>query len=231
MHRSRAGVLALMALAVAAGSRTHAWTMEREDDFPAFGLTGRAPDRPRLRLAFVNYTTLPAGMLAAVQRETAGLIGTLGVDADIRTQPLGSTLDPDGVTLILLDRTAPSRLASGVMGAVQRERTTRALWVYSATVAAGTRLGWGGRGRWSLVERESFARAMARVAVHEVVHLVCPWREHDPEGLMAGVLDHATLSGDPVPFARDLRRDFVLGVDSLAGAAFSVAREGSDPQH
>ena len=126
-------------------------------------------------------------MLAAVQRETAGLIGTLGVDADIRTQPPGSTLDPDGVTLILLDRTAPSRLASGVMGAVQRERTTRALWVYSATVAAGTRLGWGGASGGPSSSASPSPVPCARGGSRGRAPS-CPWREHDPEGLMAGVL-------------------------------------------
>ena len=112
------------------------------------------------------------------------------------------------------------------MGAVQRRSTIRSLWIFPENVAAGARLGWKARNRWSVRERETFARAMGRVAFHELVHLVCPWRGHDGRGLMAGVLDNVTLTGSVIPFTRGLRRDFARGVDSLPGGALEVARSG-----
>jgi hypothetical protein len=151
----------------------------------------------------------------------------MGVEAEIRTLAPGADLDPDAITLILMNAAAPTHLNPGVMGAVQRQSAIPALWVFSANVASGSRLAWTTRARWSPRERDTFATAMARVAVHEVVHLVCPWRGHEPHGLMADVLDAATLTGTRLPFTRELRRDFTLGVDALAGGVFPVARGGS----
>jgi hypothetical protein len=112
------------------------------------------------------------------------------------------------------------------MGVVRREGSARVLWVYSAGVAAGARLPWEGRSKWLSQQRSSFARAMARVAVHEVVHLVCPGRDHDRDGLMAQTLGAARLTGPSLPVGLALRRDFAAGVEALLGRPFVVARDG-----
>ena len=231
MQRSRRGFLAIAALAIAVASVPPARGMDRADDLQASGFGPRASDRPRLTLTFVDFTELPEDISAALQAEVTDLVATLGVAADIQTMPPGSLLDTDAITLIVLPGVAPANLTRGVMGAVQREGASRVLWIYASSVAAGTRLGWGDRRRWSVQQREDFATALARVAVHEVVHLVCPWRDHDDQGLMAGMLTHASLTGSRIPFSRELRREFTLGVDSMAGAAFSVARGGPAPRH
>ena len=231
MEPTRRGVLAAVFLAVAGASAPDARCMDISEDLLSYGTARSGSGRPRLTLAFVDCATLPPAMLAAVQKETVGLVASMGVDADVRTLAPGADLDTAAVTLILMDGQSPTRAMDGVMGAVQRQGVLPALWIYSANVAVGSRLGWRARGRWSAEDRDSFARAMARVAVHEVVHLVCPWREHDREGLMAAVMDRRTLIGSREPFTRELRRDFVLGVDRLAGDAFSVARGGPAPRH
>jgi hypothetical protein len=220
--------LAVVCLAVAAVPAARG--MDLSDQLQQFAFLDRGNDRPRLRLAFVDCAALPADMLAAVQAETTALVGAMGVSAEIRTLPEGSDLDPDAVTLIVVDVPAPRNLTRDVMGAVQRQGVIPALWIYPANVAGGTGLGWRGRSRWSAGDRHAFATAMARVAVHEIVHLVCPWREHDETGLMAGVLGRETLTGPRLPFTRELRRDFTLGVDALAGASFPLARSGAEPR-
>lgn len=231
MGPTHRGFLALAFLAIAGASAAAARGMDMSDDIPSFGHAERSSGRPRLTLAFVDCASLPAGMLAAVQAETLALVAAMGVDGDVRTLRPGSDLDPGAVTLIVLDAVSPARSMDGVMGAVQRQGAIRALWIYSGNVAAGSRLGWRARDRWSARDRDAFARAMARVAVHEVVHLVCPWREHDRQGLMAATMDRATLTGSRLPFTRELGRDVTLGVDALAGDAFQVARGGPEWRH
>jgi hypothetical protein len=229
MEPTRRGFLAIAFLAIAGASAVGAHGMDISEDLPSFGHEGSG--RPRLTLAFVDCANLPAGMLAAVQAETLALVAAMGVDGDVRTIAPGADLDPSAVTLIVMDGESPARSMAGVMGAVQRQGALPALWIFSESVATGSRLGWRGRDRWSARDADAFARAMARVAVHEIVHLVCPWREHDRQGLMAAILDRGTLTGSRVPFTRELRRDFMLGVDARAGAAFSVARGDASPHH
>lgn len=226
MHWCRANLLAIASLAVAA-SAPDARGLDMSDDLDASVFASRASSPPRLTLTFVDCAELPGEMLAAVQAETAALITALGVAAETRTQLPGSELDPAALTLIVMNTSAPGRLSRGVMGAVQRRSTIRSLWIFPENVAAGARLGWKARNRWSVREREIFSKAMGRVAFHELVHLICPWRGHDGRGLMAGVLDNATLTGSAIPFTRGLRRDFARGVDALAGVALPVA--GTQP--
>jgi hypothetical protein len=219
------GVLAVAFLVLGAASVRPAHGMDASD-LRSFDRQPAPPGRPRLTLAFVDYAVLPARMLDAFQAETVALVASMGVDVDVRTLRPGSDLDVRAITLIVMDGEAPSPRMRGVMGAVQRQGALPALWIYSASVAAGSRLGWKRRDRWSPGDRETFARAMARVAVHEVVHLVCPWRVHDRQGLMAGVMDTSTLTSSRLPFTSELRRDFGLGVDALSGAAYPLARAG-----
>jgi hypothetical protein len=230
MEPTRRGFLAIAFLAITGASVTGARGMDVSEELLSFGRAASS-GRPRLTLAFVDCAKLPPAMLAAVQAETVALVAAMGVDGQVRTLAPGSDLDPSAVTLIVMDGEAPARLKDGVMGAVQRQGVLPALWIYSANVAAGSRLGWRARDRWSARDQDTFARAMARVAVHEVIHLVCPWRQHDREGLMAAIMSSGTLTGSRLPFTRELRRDFMLGVDGLAGDAFSLARGGAEPRH
>lgn len=220
MQRSRARVLAI-ALASLALPVPRAAAQE--------GLRPYGPmeERPRLPLTFVDYAQLPAETLAAVQDHAAQVVAALGAEAEFATRPPGATLDPETVTLIVMNDRSPRQLRRGVMGAVQRKGSARVLWIYAGSVAAGTGLRWEDRPRWSAAEGAAFATAMARVAVHEVVHLVCPWRGHDAQGLMAGVLDREALTGSNVPVSFDLRRDFSLATLAMSGDPLRMARDGS----
>lgn len=225
MGRTPRGVLAVAFLTVAGGSVPATQGMDASD-LRSFGPGGLSSGPPRLTLAFVDYAVLPPEAFHALQAETVALVAAMGVDVDVRTLQPGSDLDVRAITLIVMDGEAPSRRMRGVMGAVQRQGALPALWIYSANVAAGARLGWKTRDRWSASDRDAFTRAMARVALHEVVHLLCPWRAHDRQGLMASVMDRTTLTSSRVPFTTELRRDFGLGVDALRGAAYPMAQAG-----
>jgi hypothetical protein len=225
MGPTHRGVLAVAFLTFAGGSVPASRGMDASD-LRSFESRGTPSARPRLTLTFVDYALRSAEIVDAFQAETAALVAAMGVDVDVRTLYPGAALDVGAITLIVMDGEAPSRQMRGVMGAVQRQGALPVLWIYSANVAAGSRLGWKARDRWSADDRDAFVRAMARVAVHEVVHLVCPWRAHDRRGLMAGVMDRSTLTSSRLPFTSDLRRDFGLGVDALRGASFPLAEAG-----
>jgi hypothetical protein len=218
MQRVHSVVLAITFLGSAGG----ALGMEISDGFAV-------PDPPRLVLTFVECEPLPNDLLAAVQEKTAALVETMGVRAEIHTRPSGSSFDPDTVTLIVMD--APRRPHKArVMGVAKRKSATRALWIFSSSVAAGARLRWDDRHRWSAPTRDAFATAMARVAVHEIVHIVCPWRRHDEGGLMAEVQGATSLLEARPELSRALRTDFVLGVDALSGSTFEMARAVASPR-
>jgi hypothetical protein len=224
IHR---GVLAVAFLAIT-GAAADARAVEVSEDTAS---PGRRLVRPRLTLAFVDCAGLSPSLLSAVQEETVALVAAMGVDASVRTLAPGSDLDPAALTLIVMDGEPPTRAMEGVMGAVQRQGAIPALWIYSSSVAAASRLAWRVHESWPEDDRDAFARAMARVAVHEIIHLVCPWRGHDRQGLMAATMSRGTLTGTRLPFSRELRRDFMLGVDARVGDAFSLARGGLAPVH
>jgi hypothetical protein len=223
MQRSRTSVLSSLVLAAAAhAAPAHARDAD-ELRTPSFL---RAIERPRLSLACVDFVGLPSAVLDGIRTEATALLADLGVEASITFQPPAASLDPRAVTLILMNGTAPAQLKREVMGVVRREGSARVLWVYSAAVAAGARLSWESRLRWRPRERSGFALAMARVAVHEVVHLVCPGRDHDPDGLMAQTLGAARLTGARIPVSLALRREFAAGVQAIWGRSLVVARDG-----
>lgn len=223
----RARVLAFAFLILASLSAPPSSATPAPDRLQTPAPFGLGAARPRLALGLVDFAGLPAEALASLREETAALTASLGVDADLVALPPGAVLEARAVTLILMNGGAPTPLKPGVMGAAQREGTTRALWIYSAGVAAGARLDWGRRNRWTGRERRVFATALARVAVHEIVHVVCPWRAHDDEGLMAGTLDSAALTGVSIPVSFELGRAFAAGVDALAGGSVALVRTGA----
>lgn len=189
------------------------------------GRRERTPSAPRLTLTFVDFARLPPETLAGFQQESAELMARLGVQTELRSAPPGATLDADGVTLIVMDGFSPRRMRAGVMGAVQRQGAARVLWIFPGSVADGAGLAWDQRRAWSSRDHAAFLTAMARVAIHEVVHLTCPWREHDRRGLMAAVLDRASLVGSGIPLSSELRRDVALGVAGLSGDSRQMARD------
>jgi hypothetical protein len=138
--------------------------------------------------------------------------------------------DPRDLLVIVMPGDPGPLLKRTVMGAVQRDAPTRALWVFPRTIAAALGLAADAPAAGTPAERAAFARALGRVVAHEVVHLMCPWREHDRSGLMAARMSRATLQGKPFHPAASLRRDFVLGAAAQADRSSRVAQlDGAPP--
>ncbi len=81
------------------------------------------------------------------------------------------------------------------MGAVRYQpgEASRGAWV-SVPEVAGT-LGLDARpGSWWPQQRQALARAIGRVAAHEIVHALAPQREHAATGLMSAALGRGELT-------------------------------------
>jgi hypothetical protein len=152
--------------------------------------------RPRLAdLALVFYDpqgALPRGF-DRFATEVQSIFRGLGVEAAWRVGgTYGGSPIPE-VPVILLSRDPDKRRGEvRVMGLVRRDQQPqRAVWLFMEGVRFA--LGFSPSG---VVDYEgAVARALARVAAHEIVHAVAPDEPHASEGLMRHSLDKRFLLG------------------------------------
>jgi hypothetical protein len=150
------------------------------------------------------------------------LLDRLGARLEVRPKQPSDLHDPRDLLVVVMPGDPGPLLERGVLGSVQRDAPTRALWVFPRTIARALGLAPLAE-TWTAAERARFATALARVMAHEIVHLTCPWRDHDRSGLMAARMSRATLRGDPLDLDDGLRRDFVLGASAQAGRSPATA--------
>lgn len=183
---------------------------------PVLGAAGEAA--PLVRLSLVDLEGLPPDVAERMAAETAAVLGALGARVEVRRKQASDIHDPRDLLVVVMPGDPGPLLERGVLGAVQRDAPTRALWVFPRTVRKA--LGRSGGA--------ALAQALGRVVAHEVVHLACPWREHDRRGLMAARMSRATLRGQALELPAELRRDFVLAVSAQADRPLRVARTAGD---
>jgi len=183
-------------------------------------------DPPLVRLALVDLYGLTPDVAAASAAETAAVLDRLGARTEVRWKAPSDPDDPRDLRVVLMPGDPGRLLKRTVMGAVQRGAPTLTLWVFPRTVAAVLGLPTEAAGSRTPEERAVFVRAFGRVVAHEVVHLMCPWREHDASGLMAAHMSQATLRGVSFEVEASLRRDFVLGAAVQADRSLQLARGG-----
>jgi hypothetical protein len=168
-----------------------------------------ARERPVLSLVWVDVVRLAPSAYPHAAREAADLIARMGVQAVMRQAAYDAVLEERELAVIVLPRHPTSSGRPLVMGATRRGVPTRAVWIYLEGVA-GT-LGLGPPALWSPVQQREGGRAMARVAVHELVHAVVPALPHAPQGLMAERMSRRLLLSDE------------LALEAATGAAFRAA--------
>lgn len=192
------------------------------------GAVAAAPrdDAPLVRLSLIDLYGLSPDARAGASGEAAALLDRLGARIQVRSRRPSEAHDPRDVLVVVMPGDPGPLLERTVLGSIQRDAPTRALWVFPRTIAKAVGLA-PDPGAWTAVERARFATALGRVVAHEVVHLTCPWRDHDPTGLMAARMSRATLRGEPLDLEEDLRRDFVLGAAAQADRALRLARDGT----
>ncbi len=146
---------------------------------------------------FDPQDTLP-DRFSDLRQEVDSIFRGIGVEVQWTRGGPGTVYDLGGrpqvaVILVAEDRSKGPR---SIMGLVLRsQRPTRVAWVFVNNVRAA--LGHDPRrARPSLVEAPELARAVARVAAHEVVHAIAPDQPHAREGLMSQALGRPFLLGE-----------------------------------
>ena len=187
-----------------------------EADYGAPSSPSSVGEVPLVRLSLVDLQGLGPGVSGGASAEAAAVLDRLGARVEVRSKRPGDAHDPRDLLVVVMPGHPGPLLQRSVMGAIQRDAPTRALWVFPRTIAAALGLA-GDAAAWTAVERARFATALGRVVAHEIVHLTCPWRDHDRSGLMAARMSRATLRGEALDLEDELRRDFVLGASAQAG--------------
>lgn len=198
----RAGALAL-ALAVtlvplAAGGET---STSRGDVLP-FDLPGRellaqpgdvVPRPADLALVFYDpQGALPRGF-ERFAAEVQSIFRGLGVEASWRVGgDFGVSAEPEVPVILLTQDPDKGRGETRVMGLVRRnQQPQRAVWLFMD----GVRFALGYAPKAPVNYEGPIARALARVAAHEIVHAVAPDEPHASVGLMRHSLDKRFLLG------------------------------------
>jgi hypothetical protein len=186
-------------------------------------LPSSADEAPLVRLSLVDLQGLSPDVSGGASAEAAVVLGRLGARVQVRSKRPGDAHDPRDLLVVVMPGHPGPLLERTVLGAIQRDAPTRALWVFPRTIAAALGLA-GDAAAWTAAERARFATALGRVVAHEIVHLTCPWRDHDRSGLMAARMSRATLRGGALDLEAELRRDFVLGASVQAGRSRQASR-------
>ena len=198
------------------------------------GTRAAAAEPPRLDLVWVDPTGVAHGTYDAMAAESRGVLAALGADVAWREGSTGVAIGPESLAVIAIrtyaKATSPDR---HVMGATRRgEDGNLAVWVFPDQVAWALGLDIEMRGSWGMRAEAMFARALARVASHEVVHALGV-SDHSHSGLMTPSLDRqallaATLAIDAHTVAA-ARRELARGVRTASGPWSASLRASALP--
>jgi hypothetical protein len=166
---------------------------------------------PLLEIAVVDLGDMAPDVLRAAWSQTAAVLERLGSGARIRSAAPDDVQSADAITVVLMPGRPGPQLRPTVLGVVRRAAGPRVLWLFPEAVAAALGNPTPARAASTPEERATFATALGRVAAHELVHLLCPSRPHDREGLMAERMSQSILRGGPLTIDAALRRDFARG--------------------
>jgi hypothetical protein len=179
-------------------------------------------DPPRLDLVWVDPASQAEGTYAAVAAESRGLLAALGADVAWTEAPRGAVVGPESLVVIAVP-TSPRTQGQErhVMGSTRAARDSAlAVWVFPDQVAWALGLELGQRRGWGEDAEAGFARALARVATHEILHALGA-SAHAKSGLMAARLDRTALTAPVLRIdattVSAVRRTFDQGVRTASG--------------
>jgi hypothetical protein len=171
---------------------------------PCSGETG-APGA--VRCVFVDPFSSASFAFAGMSREAREILEHVGVQTVWREEAgVPASRDGNEVFLILLRRPAGT-LPPRTLGAVMRSSAPNA-WLYSGTITDILGLDPNDLGGWTDVQRIDFARALGRVAAHELVHLLLPALPHSHAGLMRPTVARRDLIHDAVTLDASVKNAF-----------------------
>jgi hypothetical protein len=191
---------------------------------------GTDPRPADLTLVFFD----PAGVLRTgfepLAEEVRSIFRGLGVEVSWRADgSYGESPIPE-VPVILLERRPGRRPGpERIMGLVMRDQQPqRAVWLFAENV----RFTLGRPGRPGPPDPEldlSLARALARVAAHEIVHAMAPDEPHASEGLMRHALGKKFLLGAQAPIDARCARTFLARLSEEGRRFFTRFTAGTAP--
>lgn len=181
-------------------------------------------DAPRLELVWADPLGMAAGAYPALAAESRAVLASIGADVAWREAPSEAVVGPGSLVVIAVP-TYPSGQGRErhVMGATRTvaDGAALAVWVFPDQVAWALGLDLGRRPSWSAPAEANFARALARVASHEIVHALGAFR-HTRRGLMASRLDRRALVAPALPIdgatLAIVRRTFDRGARASSGS-------------
>jgi hypothetical protein len=156
-------------------------------------------------LVWVDLTRRAPLPAAWVQQEAARLLRQGGLESAWRTGAGNEVLQPGELAVILLERRAPAARPAPVMGACLPSSGTPAVWVFLDDVKRT--LGYPAGVPLPARETMLLARAVGRVAAHELIHMAVPGRGHAGTGLMSARLDRRDLLSRSLTVDTGTRRD------------------------
>lgn len=157
---------------------------------------------PRLRLVWIDVLGSAPYAFQNASRETSAILAEAGVQAAWTLGEASTVTTEDELKIVLMPGTTNgARLPEHVMGGTRRGAQSHTTWIYLSNVLWALGLQEKHARRLSVQEEEQVARALGRVAAHEIVHAVAPDVRHSPHGLMADKLGRGYLIRDTVSLA------------------------------
>lgn len=189
------------------------------------GASDAGAEPPRLDFVWVDPTGIVNGTYPVVSAESSHALAAIG--ADVRwtaAAPHGAVVGPESLVVIAVPTYKNTNGSQQhVMGSTRVVADgALAVWVFPDQVAWALGLDLGRRPSWGKQAEGHFARALARVASHEILHALGA-AEHTRSGLMAARLDRkaltsaASLRVDRTVVAT-VRRSFDRGAVRAAGS-------------
>jgi hypothetical protein len=142
---------------------------------------------------------------------------SLGVEVSWRVGGgFGEAPGPEVPVVLLARDPVAARKSQRVLGLVLRDQEPqRVVWVFQENVRDALALG--GRREHSDPRRESLlARAVARVAAHEIIHAIAPDEPHAAQGLMRHALDRDFLTAPKASIDARCASAFVARLGEIA---------------
>jgi hypothetical protein len=197
----------------------------------AAGAASAAAEAPHVNLVWVDPTELAKGTFPAVAAESHALLAATGADVTWTAAPRDAVVGPESLVVIAVPTYSRGRTPERhVMGATRAAGDgALAVWIFPDQVAWALGLDLSLRHGWGERAEMNFARALARVASHEIVHALGA-TTHSPGGLMAARLDRNALTAVVLRIDRatlaTMRLAFDQGAQSAAGAWTPSLRRG-----
>ena len=176
-----------------------------------------------LRLVWIDREAAAETARAIVLAESARLLAPSGVDVSWTVSDGRQRVAEEGEVHVVVVPAPPRHLRAHVMGAAQPSpHGVRVVWIFASSVRAAIGLPSSVRHVLSPDEADRYGRALARVVLHEVVHVTAPERPHSHGGLMAARLSRSTLEDASMKIDTGLAAIFRLASAARPAQALST---------